>query len=132
MTARARALAVFGAYLCLATHLAGIVHVLVVRHATCPGHGEMIHGGAPAAAQTPPPAEKVARGVLPESAEEVDDHCLMMATRRREMATLAPAPQGLVEAPAVARLEALPVPTSFPARTLLLLAPKTSPPSAAV
>src|SRR3954447_6341457 len=132
MTARARALAGFGAYLCLATHLAGIVHVLVVRHATCPGHGEMIHGGAPTAAQTPPPAEKAARGVLPEAAEEADEHCLMLATRRREMATLTPAPQGLVETPAVARLEALPVPTSFPVRTLLLLAPKTSPPFAAV
>jgi len=36
MTARARWIAAFGAYLCLATHLVGVLHVLVVQHATCP------------------------------------------------------------------------------------------------
>src|SRR5689334_2905511 len=100
MTARARAMTVLGAYLCLATHLAGIVHVLVVRHATCPGHGEMVHGAAPVAARTPPPASKTVQGRAAESSEE-DEHCLMLATRRREMATLTPASQPAVQVPAV-------------------------------
>jgi hypothetical protein len=130
MTSRARALAVFGAYLCLATHLGGVVHVLVVRHATCPGHGELVHGAPPVAAQTPPPAEKAVEGVLA-SAEEEDEHCLMLATRRREMAGLTPAAEALVHAPAVSRFEAPPVPDAQRPRALLLFAPKTSPPPAA-
>jgi hypothetical protein len=133
MTSRARALAVFGAYLCLATHLAGILHVLVVRHATCPGHGEMVHGGAPVAVHTlPPPAGKAVQGVPAEAGEEQDEHCLLLATRRREMAGLSPASQELVHAPAVTRLEAPPVLAAVSPRALLLFAPKTSPPFAAV
>jgi hypothetical protein len=125
-------MAVFGAYLCLASHLAGIVHVLVVRHATCPGHGEMVHGGAPLVAPTPPPAEKAVRGVAEQAGEELDEHCLMLATRRREMATLTPASQPLVHAPILTRLEAPPVLAAVTPRALLRLAPKTSPPFAAV
>ena len=130
MTARARALAVFGAYLCLATHLVGVLHVLVVRHATCPGHGEMVHGGVPAAAPTPPPAGDVIRGAV-EVAEELDEHCLLVATRRREMAGLVPAPQAIAHAPSVSRLEAPPALAAVTPRALLRFAPKTSPPVAA-
>jgi hypothetical protein len=129
MTSRARALAVFGAYLCLATHLTGVVHVLVVRHSTCPGHGELVHSGPPVATQTPPPAGRAVEGVLA-SAEDQDEHCLMLATRRREMAGLTPASQVLVSPPDGTRFESPPVPEALPPRALLLFAPKTSPPPA--
>jgi hypothetical protein len=125
-------MAVLGAYLCLATHLAGIVHVLVVRHATCPGHGEMVHGAAPVAVRTPLGPGKVARGVPADAGEELDEHCLMLATRRREMAALTPTPQPFIHVPAATRLEAPPVVAAVTPRALLRLAPKTSPPVAAV
>jgi hypothetical protein len=123
-------MAVFGAYLCLATHLAGVLHVLVVRHATCPGHGELVHGGAPAATPAPPPEGKVARGVT-QSSEELDDHCLLMATRRREMAALTSALHSIVPAPSVTASAPPPALAVVTPRALLLLAPKTSPPLAA-
>jgi hypothetical protein len=60
MTSRARALTALGAYLCLSAQLLGVVHSVVVRHATCPGHGEITHGVVaaarpPAVAPRPPP-----------------------------------------------------------------------------
>jgi hypothetical protein len=132
MTSRARALAVFGAYLCLATHLAGVVHVLVVRHATCPGHGEIIHSGAPVAAQTPPPAQEAVEGIAAGLGEEQDEHCLLLATRRRELAGLTPVAHEQVRAPAATPFDSPPVATVVSPRALLLSAPKTSPPRAAV
>jgi hypothetical protein len=133
MTARARAFAAFGAYLCLATHLAGIVHVLVVRHATCPSHGEMVHGAAPVASHVVPVGEDVtAKGVLPEAEEEGDDHCLFVATRRRELAGLAPSTAMVVRAFGTAAVDTLPALAVVAPRPILRLAPKTSPPCAAV
>jgi len=104
----------------------------VVRHATCPGHGEMVHGGAPVAAPTPTPAGKAVEGVAAEAGEDPDEHCLLVATRRREMAGLTPAPRDLVQAPTVSRLEAPSVIAAVTPRALLLCAPKTSPPLTAV
>jgi hypothetical protein len=130
MTARARWIAAFGAYLCLATHLVGVLHVLVVRHATCPGHGEVVHGAAPVVAEVPVLPGRVARNA-PEPAEEADEHCLLMATRRRELAGLAPAPQPAVRAPAALPLDSSPVVAAVTPRALLRFAPKTSPPSIA-
>jgi hypothetical protein len=133
MTARARAFAVFGAYLCLMTHAVGLLHVLVVRHATCPGHGEMIHGGAPVVARTPQPADAVLTATPADRDEEGDEHCLFVATRRRESAGLAPAPiiSAVAAAPAASIELALPPAIRAP-RALLRLAPKTSPPIHAV
>jgi hypothetical protein len=130
MTARARALAALGAYLCLAAHLAGLVHVLVVRHATCPSHGELVHGSAPRPSATPPAIDQVVRAVAPES-EEQDEHCLFVATRRREMAGLVPARTITIQAAPVVRTEPPAAVPALTARTPLRVAPKTSPPIAA-
>ena len=123
--------ATFGAYLCLATHLAGVLHVLVVRHATCPGHGEIVHGAAPVVAEVSVSRERVARDATQEAAEEADEHCLLMATRRREMAGLAPAPQPVVRAPAAVPVDSPPAVAAVSPRALLRFAPKTSPPAVA-
>jgi len=131
MTARARLLVAIGAYVCLATHLAGMLHILVVRHATCPDHGEVVHGPAPAVVEVALPPGPSARNATREPAEESDEHCLMVATRRRDMAALAPGHQVVAQAPATATLDAPATIAAAPPRALLRVAPKTSPPAAA-
>src|SRR4051794_14049078 len=93
MTARARGLAAFAAYLCLATQLVGLLHVLLVRHATCPDHGEIVHGAAPVAAQASVAPDPVVAPASAETSDDEDEHCLFVATRRRENAGLAPLAQ---------------------------------------
>jgi hypothetical protein len=133
MTARARAFATFGAYLCLLTHFVGLLHVLVVRHATCPGHGEMVHGDAPVVARAPQAADAVIAQAPVDAREETDEHCLFVAARRREMAGLAPAPVASAAATTPpAPLELAVLPAVRAPRALLRLAPKTSPPIHAV
>jgi hypothetical protein len=129
MIARARALAALGAYLCLATHVVGILHVLTVRHATCPDHGEVIHGDSAVVAEAPVLPGKAARDATRAEAEETDEHCLLMATRRRELAGLAPGHVPALFAPTASALEATPVLATVTPRALLRLAPKTSPPA---
>jgi hypothetical protein len=130
MTARARALFALGAYLCLAAHLAGLVHVLVVRHATCPSHGEVVHGDLPEAPAVP--SEGATFSGHPTAPADEDEHCLYLATRRRDLALL-PAPAAALE-PRLAEAAA-PAPDAPPlvlsSAALLRLAPKTSPPAAA-
>jgi hypothetical protein len=132
MTARARALVAFGAYLCLSAHLMGLVHVVAVRHATCPTHGEVIHtGGADQTSEAPLAAGPTAAAFPVEPAEEGDEHCLFVATRRQDMAGLAPAVAAVAPLPPLfLPLERSPV-AVFDPSALLLLAPKTSPPAAA-
>jgi hypothetical protein len=129
MTLRSRALTTLGAYLCLSAQLLGVLHVLVVRHATCPSHGELTHG-VPVVAVTPvePPAD-TAQGANPATVEHQDDHCLMMVTRRREMAGLTPcaAALGTLPAPAAPLIAAREIPL-VASLSVLGLAPKTSPP----
>ena len=131
MTARARLFAAFGAYLCLATHLVGVLHVLVVRHATCPDHGEVVHGDEPVVADTPTLPGHVARDATRQLAEETDEHCLLMTTRRREVTAPPSGYQIVLFTPATSTLEASPAVAAAPAGALLRFAPKTSPPAVA-
>jgi len=132
MTPRARASSALGAYLCLAAQLLGLAHVLLVRHATCPSHGEVTHGVAassPAASSDQPLAVTV-RGAGP-TIEHQDEHCLLFLARRRDLAGLtpesAPALAPLPPATAAATVGATAL---VPALAVLRLAPKTSPPAA--
>src|SRR5204863_2524062 len=107
-------------------HLVGVLHVLVVRHATCPSHGEIIHGGGANAKLVPAPLAPIAavRPAAAESGEDLDEHCLFVATRRREMAGLAPGQGVVVRAAPISAVDA---PSSFAAvtvRTIFRLAPK--------
>jgi hypothetical protein len=130
MTARARALAALGAYLCLLGQVVGLAHVLLVRHATCPSHGELVHGGPPPAEVAPLADDTSVRSTAPES-EELDEHCLFLATRRREMAGLVPARTISIQPAGMVRLESPPAIPVLTTRALFLVAPKTSPPIAA-
>jgi hypothetical protein len=131
MTARARLLLAIGAYVCLATHLMAMLHVVVVRHGTCPDHGELVHGAAPVVVAAVVPTDRTARDATREAAEEPDEHCLLLATRRRELAALAPGNHPLLLAPAPDTRDFLPIIAPPPPRALLLIAPKTSPPTVA-
>jgi hypothetical protein len=130
MTPRARALSALGAYLCLSAQLLGLLHVLLVRHATCPGHGELTHGVPVSASHGEQPLALTVHGAGP-TIEHRDEHCLLFVARRRDLAALSPtsaaalAPPPPVTAPAVVGASAL-----FPALAVLRLAPKTSPPAA--
>jgi hypothetical protein len=130
MTPRARALSALGAYLCLSAQLLGLVHVLLVRHATCPSHGEVTHGVDASASHVDQPLALSVHNAGP-TVEHRDEHCLLFVARRRDLAALSPtsasalAPLPPVTAPAVVGASAL-----LPTLAVLRLAPKTSPPAA--
>jgi hypothetical protein len=127
---------------CLLGQAAAFTHLALVRHATCPEHEDALVHGTDAAATTGPPgpvelpAGATATGYLavplPTGGEgHDDDHCVVAAFRRSNLATPAPeAGQGLptsdelLSPPAQAR-HGRPGPVP-----LLRLAPKISPPFA--
>lgn len=121
------------AIVALAAYLGGLAHLVVVRHATCPRHGEVVHAGPGGMPEARVVELDVAAGQAAAAAESPDDHCPVVASSRRYAAGLRPA--GVVAlAPLLAGDLAPPVtPSLTPAsERLLLLAPKTSPPAAAI
>jgi hypothetical protein len=127
-----RLVAAVAAYVALAAQLGGVAHLLVVRHETCAQHGEVVHGARGARAAAAPPADASVRLLAAEAAAEgSDEHCLMLASRRRELSALVPAPVTIVVPDAVPARPARAVDVPSPLRRLRL-APKTSPPLLAV
>jgi hypothetical protein len=127
-----RLLAAIAAYVALAAQLGGVAHLLVVRHETCPQHGEVVHGARGARASAAPAADASVRLLAAEAAAEAaDEHCLMLASRRRELSALVPGPVTLDLPDAVPAPPARAVDVGSPVRRLRL-APKTSPPLLAV
>jgi hypothetical protein len=133
------ALAAATAVACLAAQALGFAHLALVSHTTCPEHNTLVHG-QPAAAATraprkaaaaPAPALRVAPAA--DDAGDAHEHCLVASLRRRESAPLSAA-AARVPAPAAAppcddRAQKARPPHSVP---LLHLAPKGSPPAAAL
>jgi hypothetical protein len=129
------------AYLALAAHLCAIVHVVVVRHATCPTHGELVHEGGRAGAsaltgeddRAPAEPHKGIRSDDRASVESADEHCLVVATSRRDSAGLT-AQTGAVLArmPQASGAVVDRDTASAVAFPLFLIAPKNSPPRASV
>jgi hypothetical protein len=130
MTSRARALSALGAYLCLGAQLLGVMHVLFVRHATCPSHGEVTHGVATSAAHADQPLAVTVRGAAP-TIEHRDEHCLLFIARRRDPAALTVgAAAVLAPSPPATAPAAVGAISLAPTLAVLRLAPKTSPPAA--
>ena len=130
MTPRARALSALGAYLCLSAQLLGVVHVLLVRHATCPGHGEVTHGVDSSASHGDQPLALSVHGAGP-IIEHRDEHCLLFVARRRDLAALSAASAAAVAPlPPVTASAVVGATTLVPTLAVLRLAPKTSPPAA--
>jgi hypothetical protein len=135
---RRRSAVALTALLCLAGQVLGFAHLALVRHATCLAHDEVVHAPAASAATAAHERAESARGradayPIEDGDGHEDDHCLVVASRRRELAPLdSAASAAIVAAPApvaslhgVSQEPAPPVP-------LLFLAPKSSPPASAV
>ena len=128
-----RVLAALVALLLLGSSLGQLTHFLVVQHAICAEHGELleVHGGAEhadAVASDPDSGGDHAPAPAPD-AENDHDHCQLLARQHREL--------GLPVAPpvAIAPAVATQLPSWFAvsqsptmAQAPLALAPKTSPP----
>jgi hypothetical protein len=116
------------ALLFLVTQLSSFTHLLLVRHATCLAHGELIDLDASEVARAPA-AEGQAWVAVPATfADHGDQHCAV-STSRREKLGLSPAVRPVLSSsgvpPSMAAPEAAPFVKSV---ALLRLAPKSSPP----
>jgi hypothetical protein len=113
--------------LCLLAQLSGLVHLALVRHATCLEHDTLVHAEATTESggnRTTPTADRLVPG-----ASHADDHCLAAGWRRRDLAAARSAVGLTLSAPAGPALpldqrRALPPPPV----ALLRFAPKSSPP----
>lgn len=129
-----RALATVIAVLVGLSSLGQFAHFLLVPHAICAEHGELLeldeaHGHAESHASPSPDESAHASSEL--AAEH--EHCQLLARGQREQAE--PTPPTIVVLPAgvaVAALPVLPRAAVFEAISALSLAPKTSPPRALV
>jgi hypothetical protein len=128
------AIAVLAAWLCLFLQASGLAHGLLVRHSFCAEHGELIHPSEArsGSAAFAPASGKAAVEAQRSRAEAVHEHehCAVFAHRRDALAAGAEARWVAVSPPAGQLAAALSA-AQFqpPARSLLLLAPKTSPPA---
>lgn len=133
ISAQLRALAAFIALLLSGSSLAQTVHFLLIPHAICAEHGELVELGGQADAHHEP--HEASRSVAISEHGEADaghDHCEVLARSERELSL---PPIASFELPAAPRSleQALPVveESARHARPLLDVAPKTSPPTAA-
>jgi hypothetical protein len=131
-SAALRWLAACVALLLVASSLGQIAHFLVVSHAICEEHGELVELGADAAhapADHAPGEGEQTKGSsgAPEGADR-HDHCEVLANAERQLALPAAALVAVVPAASSTSLELVPASSECPSRPLLALAPKTSPP----
>ncbi len=123
-------------FFCLFGQYSGFTHLMTVRHALCPEHGEVIHSRL--RGQALPPALSSAgqdgsaaqwtSGAL-SSSEDEHEHCLLLAQRRGQaLPRLSPRP--LVDSPAWGEQRLFSEELHrAPAVVLFRLAPKNSPPA---
>jgi hypothetical protein len=125
-----RALAVLIAGLLSLSSLGEIAHFLLVPHAICADHGELIEvsevgGHAAPHADAPSSAPQVA----PASGEgSGHDHCELLASHQRQLALPAVAPGAVVPVATGVLIALAGGETSRQPLPALALAPKTSPP----
>jgi hypothetical protein len=133
-----RYLAACVAALCLVAQFSSFAHMLLVRHATCPDHGELIHaneeGGSASiergqlanASEEQVPAFEARRDA---ASEHGHDHCAVLANRRDSTTLTAAQSPVLIGPPGLSGIQDHQEdlrPVSF---ALYLLAPKNSPPA---
>jgi hypothetical protein len=122
------------AWLVLVTQVSSFAHLLVVRHAVCPEHGELIHpheGDSASFADAVVSSGVLPRVVIRASDGATDDHVhCPVAMHRRETAVLPPCASTVapVRAPEIEVL-ALNTAPRPPSVALFRLAPKNSPPA---
>jgi hypothetical protein len=120
------------ALLCLAAQALGLAHLALVRHATCLEHAEFVHAPEITARAVAQPAADPITEVDAQLALEghEDDHCLVAASRRRDLAALdASAGQTWTTVAPPALRHVIETEAPAPPVPLLALAPKSSPPA---
>jgi hypothetical protein len=121
----AQTFALSAAWLCLFAQASSLLHFVVVEHARCAEHGEVVHAGhsvSPVQSGQPAHAAVESRS---DAAAHDHDHCPLTCQRR------APAPQPPACAavvPALLGVSSFPDDVHGPAFAVIALAPKTSPP----
>ncbi|HEY6080375.1 MAG TPA: hypothetical protein VIW29_16285 [Polyangiaceae bacterium] len=134
-----RALAALAALLLAASSLGQVAHFLLVPHAICAEHGELLelhdgeHRAAEAGAEALTPDDATSPRAAAPDAVESHDHCQLLARSQRELALPVATAFEAPLAPSVCApslLHAAAEPTGQLAA--LSLAPKTSPPVAAL
>jgi hypothetical protein len=120
--------------LCVGVGLvARLGHHVLVAHASCPAHGELVHAGPGlpvghhAAAHAPRAESDAPSWSAPGDDDDAHEHCDALATTASLSLARAAAPLSL--APSFELLEPARAVPRARTRLLLLLAPKTSPPS---
>jgi len=119
------------ALLCLAGQAFTLLHLVLVRHVTCPEHGELIHPSelrrGEAADRYQPGATAIDVAAAPTAHRH--DHCPATSLRRERAAVARPGHSIRADGACAA---AVPTRHDIPPATqvsLLLLAPKSSPPA---
>jgi hypothetical protein len=132
-SAALRALSLLVAVLLTASSLSQVAHFVLVQHAFCAEHGELLElSGASARAETPSASgDDQQTQVTPRDASEEHDHCQLLARSQREQLAISPpivavAPAQVSAPLAIAAAQA----STYDQLQRWLLAPKTSPPSA--
>jgi hypothetical protein len=127
-----RALSLFVALLLAASSLSQVAHFMLVRHAFCAEHGELLElSSASAEAETSSAGDdnRQARATSNETADG-HDHCQLLARSQREQLAVLPTSVTVAPAPTSAPLAIVATSArSFDQLERWLLAPKTSPPS---
>jgi hypothetical protein len=129
-TAGLRLLSLLVALLLTASSLAQVAHFLLVPHAFCAEHGELLELGSESAGLSHADSgDSHEASVVADGAEDSHDHCQLLARNQREQLLppapgfeLPPAPEGTVGEPQPMAAVALPT------GDCLASAPKTSPP----
>jgi hypothetical protein len=122
------------ALLLAGSSLGQVAHFLLIQHAVCAEHGELVelHGSASEIDARAPQADNHGVQASAPENEAEHEHCQLLARKQQELAL--PQLEPSVLAPSPVSVSRLLVPTSDQARaslSALVLAPKTSPPAAA-
>lgn len=129
-----RRLAGLVATFCLLGQLSTLAHNILVRHATCAEHGELVHQStAPGATK----AISAARRDVAVRASAADDqaeghgheHCLVLAHGRGHVGLDGASAPATVEPPEYQAVAPVAAPARAASHTVYRLAPKTSPPA---
>ncbi len=130
---RSRLLALPLVLLCVLAYLGSVAHFVLVQHATCLEHGELVHeagveqGDAPVQLRVTFADERITRSDAQASVHGADAHCAHVFLRR-----VAPPPAGVMLSPEAPVLSGLVLEASSetvePQVEWLHLAPKSSPP----
>jgi hypothetical protein len=133
VSTRSRALRLTSQIL-LAIQVLSLGHVLLVRHVTCPKHGDIVHVTHAAS----PARLDVRRAFAPLGSAEAaqpgsdgtHDHCALCIESNQRFALIPPATQDVGEVSVAVTLVPSSGATSFAHTCLILLSPKNSPPNA--